>query len=125
METWSGPLPVSTLLLFEFRQSIRFQMRLHRLDRTRGFTRGEGLAMLRDLQDDIANRVLESVPVDWPNVHQIAEHLSATHTESGGHRFADILHVATALYLGKDSFLTFDENQARLASAESLVVPFQ
>ena len=35
----------------------------------------------------------------------------------------DILNVATALELGAREFLTFDENQKRLAEAEGLVVP--
>ena len=48
--------------------------------------------------------------------------LSAKHTESGGHRFADILHVATALQLGSSEFLTFDANQRTLVQAEGLAV---
>jgi predicted nucleic acid-binding protein len=35
---------------------------------------------------------------------------------------ADILHVATALHLGADEFLTFDGNQKTLAEAEGLTV---
>jgi predicted nucleic acid-binding protein len=64
-----------------------------------------------------------SLPVDWADVHQRAEALSGTHTPAGGHRLADILHVATALHLGSGEFLTFDSNQRRLAEAEGLVVP--
>jgi predicted nucleic acid-binding protein len=37
-----------------------------------------------------------------------------------GHRFLDILHVATARVLGASEFLSFDENQRRLARAEGL-----
>ncbi len=78
--------------------------------------------MLRDLQLDLANGVIAVTPVDWADVHRIAERLSATHTEAGGHRFADILHVATAVHLGAAEFLTFDDNQKRLAEAEGLAV---
>ena len=78
--------------------------------------------MLRDLQADLRSRVLEIVPVDWAAVHQKAEELSLRHTESKGHRVKDILHVATALYLGADKFLTFDANQKALAEAERLMV---
>ena len=65
---------------------------------------------------------LEDSP-DWADVHRIAEELSAKHTESGGHRFADILHVATAIHLGCGRFLTFDENQKKIAEAEGMTVP--
>ncbi len=126
-DTWlrelPGPLPVSSLLLLEFRQSIRFQMRLFGKDRSKGFSKTEGTAMLRAIQSDLSAGVLEMVAPDWADVHRIAEELSGKHTESGGHRFADILHVATALHLGVETFLTFDANQKRLAEAEGMRVP--
>ena len=118
-----GGLPVSTLLLLEFRQSVRFQIRLFQRDRSKGFSKTEGDAMLRALQSDLACGVLEMVAPDWADVHRIAEELSAKHTESGGHRLADILHVATAIHLGTEQFLTFDTNQKRLAEAEGMKVP--
>lgn len=123
MEEHDGPLPVSTLLLLEFRQSIRLQVRLHHHDRTKGYGQAQASAMLRDLQADLAACILEVVPVDWPDVHQIAERLSATHTTAAGHRLADILHVATAIHLGMEGFLTFDDRQRALAESEGLTVP--
>ncbi len=116
------PLPVSTLLLFEFRNSLRFQPRLFKLDRKRGFSKAEADGMLRDLQADLRSEAVEIVAVDWADVHGIAERLSASHTPTNGHRFADILHVATAIHLGSETFLTFDENQKRLAQAEGMTV---
>lgn len=117
-----GPLRVSTLLLLEFRQSVRLQTRLHAIDATRGFSKTEGTAMLQDLQSDLNSGVLEIVPVEWADVHRLAETLSSKHTESHGHRLADILHVATALHLGAKVFLTFDTDQHDLAKAEGLIV---
>jgi len=117
------PLPVSALVLFEFRQSVRLQVRLHCKNRQLGFGSKEGKAMLRDLQSDLSSGVLTVQPADWAGVFSLAEILSAKHTENGGHRFADILHVATALQLGADTFLTFDANQRDLAEAEGLTVP--
>lgn len=122
MEAWSGPLPVSSLLILELRQSIRLHGRLYSLDKRKGFSKEDGKAMLRDLQSDFAAGILEIVPVNWAEVHQIAERLSANHTEQRGHRLADILHVATALHLGAQEFLTFDANQKGLAEAEGLLV---
>jgi predicted nucleic acid-binding protein len=60
---------------------------------------------------------------DWADVHRIAEELSAKHTVASGHRLADILHVATAIHLGAEQFLTFDTNQRFLAEAEGMSVP--
>lgn len=118
----TGPIPVSSLLLLEFRQSLRLQVRLHTKDKTKGFPKPEATQMLRDLQSDLRTKVLEIMPVDWAAVHQTAEELSEQYTEVKGHRLADILHVATALHLGADEFLTFDANQKTLAEAEGLVV---
>jgi hypothetical protein len=39
------------------------------------------------------------------------------------HRGFDILHVASALIMKAQRFLTFDENQKKLTEAEGLVVP--
>ena len=119
-----GALCVSSLLLLEFRQSVRLQTRLHRQDRTKGFPALEGEQMLRSLQADIAAGVLANVPADWAEVHHQAEKLSARHTSTEGYRFADILHVATALHLGVTEFLTFDGQQKKLALAEGLRVPW-
>ena len=119
----SGTLGVSSLLLLEFRQSVRLQIRLHLNDRNKGFLQLKGQQMLNDLQIDLNAGLLTTIPVDWSAVHQRAEALSGAHTVAVGHRLADILHVATALHLGVTEFLTFDANQKKLAEAEGLVVP--
>ncbi len=79
--------------------------------------------MLALLRSDLASGVLEKVAPDWEEVHQIAEGLSAKYTVTEGHRFADILHVATATVLSAAQFLTFDVNQQRLAAGEGMIVP--
>ncbi|MBX3734700.1 MAG: PIN domain-containing protein [Verrucomicrobiae bacterium] len=124
MAACSGPLPVTSLLLLEFRQSVRLQSRLHARDKTKGFPKHEANLMLRDLQSDLATKVIAVAAADWAEVHQLAEHLSAKYTEQNGHRLADLLHVATALHLGVAEFLTFDANQKLLAKAEGMRVPW-
>lgn len=123
MASLTGALGVSSLLLLEYRQSVRLQVRLHLNDQNKGFSEAEGRKMLNDLQIDLNTGLLTTTPVDWSAVHQRAEALSAAHTMIAGHRLADILHVATALHLGAGEFLTFDGNQKKLAVAEGLVVP--
>jgi len=117
------PLTASSLLLYEFRQSVRFQGCLFAQDNRKGFSWALGATLLKTLQADLAAGVLVVATVDWSDVQNIAERLSSQYTLAGGHRALDILHVATALHLGADDFLTFDQNQRVLALAEGLKVP--
>lgn len=119
----TGPIRVTSLLLLEFRQSLRFQVWLHTQDKTKGFSKHAAQQMKVDLASDLKAKVLEIVEVDWAAVHQQAEELSEGYTEANGHRLADMLHVATALHLGAAEFLTFDANQKKLAEAEGMKVP--
>lgn len=116
-------LDVSSLLLYEFRQSVQFQVYRHSNDRTQGYPHAVAQAALTALQSDVKAGALHLAAVDWADVHQRAEHLCLQYTRRGGHRTMDILHVATALHLGAGEFLTFDAHQKKLAEAEGLVVP--
>ncbi len=117
------PLHVATPLLYEFRQSIRWQTYLHGHDPNKGFDKTTALAALGLLQGNIVTGAVIVVPVDWADVVSIGERLSAQYTWTDGFRGFDILHVATALHLGASEFLTFDARQAQLAEAEGLAVP--
>jgi predicted nucleic acid-binding protein len=114
------PLPVSGLVLYEFRQSTRLQIWLHGQNPRKGFPEKEGKQALADLDSDLAGGVLKVVPVEWLEVHGLAERLSAAYAKTEGHRTMDILHVATALVLKAEQFLTFDGNQRRLAQAQGM-----
>ena len=116
------PLPVSGLLLYEFRQSVRSQVWLHGRDRTRGYPQTIADTALADLQTDLDTGAVQLVPAEWADVHQRAEDLSRRHTAAAGHRSLDVLHVATALHLHAREFLTFDTNQRKLAVAVGLKV---
>ena len=122
MKKRTEPLSVSSFLLLEFRQSTRLQVKLRAADKSKGFEHHEAAQMLRDLDSDLRHDVLRTAPVDWAVVHRLAEDLSGRYTASGGHRLADLVHVATALHLGKTEFLTFDANQRQLAEATGLLV---
>jgi predicted nucleic acid-binding protein len=115
-------LHVSSLLLYEFRQSVRFQVWRHARDKTKGYPRRVADAALGQLQSNLEAGAILVVPADWPEVCRQAEILSKKHTAAGGHRSLDILHVATALHLGAREFLTFDANQRKLASAQGVTV---
>ena len=118
----TGILPVTSLVLFEFRQSVRFQTWLHQKDAGKGYGGMAGAKMLADLQSDLDAGLVEIIPVDWAKVHSRAEKLSAQHTGKAGYRAFDILHVATALELEAKQFLTFDGGQSALAKAVGLKV---
>lgn len=60
----------------------------------------------------------ELSPEIWP----LAMTLSRRHSAKLGTRTLDVLHVASALILKPDAFLTFDERQRKLARAEGLRV---
>jgi predicted nucleic acid-binding protein len=111
-----APLPLTTFGRFELVNAIRLSVFRQHLDPQ------AAAADLQTIEADIGSGILEVMPCDWPAIHAEAERLSAKHTVEGGHRGMDILHVATALTADATDFLTFDRNQARLASAEGLRV---
>jgi predicted nucleic acid-binding protein len=121
-ESLPEALHVTSLLLYEFRQSVRFQVWLHLRDKSKGYARVDCDRALADLQSDLDLGALVLVPAEWPDVFRLAEMLSRRHTAAHGHRSLDVLHVATAIHLGAREFLTFDANQRGLAAREKLKV---
>lgn len=67
---------------------------------------------------------LDEIILDMDPAMDRARELSATHSEKTGARAIDLLHVACALLLGSEGFLTSDHRQAALAKAEGLPVTF-
>lgn len=117
-----GPLLISPLLRYEFRQSVRLQIFRFQQYRTQGYSAGVAQQALRALQDDLNVGILYLANVDFADVLDHAERLSSASTTQGGHRSMDILHVATALHLGAKTFLTFDARQKALAESVGLRV---
>jgi predicted nucleic acid-binding protein len=115
-------LHVSSLLLYEFRQSARFQVWLHGRDKSKGYPQADCERALADLQSDLDTGAVVVASADWPDVHRLAERISKRRTIPGGHRGFDVLQVATAVHLGALEFLSFDANQRKLALAENLKV---
>jgi len=119
----SGPLIVTRLLLWEFRQSARFQAFRHSKNPAVGYPINEAEKMISDLSDDLQGELVISTDVDFISLLVTGERISKGRTFRGGHRSFDLLHVATALELGAKDFLSFDANQIHLASAEGLETP--
>jgi predicted nucleic acid-binding protein len=116
-------LHVTRLLLWEFRQSTRFHAFRHSHNRKVGYPMHEAERMISKISEHIESASVIIVHCDLTEILFTAERLSKSRTFSGGHRSFDILHVATALTLGATDFLTFDSNQAALASSEGLTTP--
>jgi predicted nucleic acid-binding protein len=123
MQSQPTALISTSLLLYEFRQSVQFQVFRNSKDATQGYPLKVAQMALSTLQANISAGVFRQGQVDWADVHKIAERLAFKHTAKEGHRSFDVLHVASALHLGATEFLTFDANQKKLAEAEGLVVP--
>ena len=116
------PIAVSSLVIFEFRQSVRLQAFRFSTDRTHGYSPQEAARVLDALQKNLDCGALLIAPADWPDIHSVAERLSALYTATDGNRAMDVLHVATALHLHARQFLTLDARQAELANAAGLKV---
>ena len=99
---------------FHQRRSITSGGRQHvARERDAAFTR---------LQHYLTRRVLLDVTLDMDTAIARAAKLSTAHTERQGARAIDLLHVAGALTLESELFLTTDTRQAQLAKAEGLKV---
>ena len=62
--------------------------------------------------------------LDWSAIFINAIDLSKKHSASIGSRSLDILHVASALSINADRFLTLDDRQTRLAALTGLKMEF-
>jgi len=112
-------------LMFEFRSSLLLTP-LHELEFNnavelavfrRAIIAGQAVKARADFKLDLEHWTLQSLPVD---TFARAVTLAGRHTARRGTRSLDILHVAAALALGAEAFLTFDHRQHQLAKAEGL-----
>ena len=77
-------------------------------------------AAQKAFRSDIAEGILALQPL--PGVaFQKARQLIKQHTARLGTRTLDLLHVAAALVVGAETFLTFDDKQRKLAEACGLL----
>jgi len=119
------PLFFLPLHLLEVRNAI-LQRAFHRRrsisSGERRYVARERDAALARLEHFTARRTLLEVTIDMDATICRAAKLSAAHTERLGARAIDLLHVACALTLESELFLTTDGRQAQLAKAEGLKV---
>ena len=119
MQRHGEPLPFTPWHRLEVRNAIRLAVFHALIDPPQ--SKAQLKQMDVDLQDET---LLVHTAVDWVAVLREAEKLSAARAEEFGCRSADLFHVAAAVKLGTDRFLTFDERQRKAAKAAGLSVKF-
>lgn len=124
-QAMTGPLFVTRLLLWEFRQSVRFQAFRHSQNRKVGYPLREAERMIGKLTEHLELGIVKMTDCDFVSVLVTGERISKARTFAGGHRSFEILHLATAIVLDAREFLSFDANQFQLAAAEGLATPLE
>lgn len=72
------------------------------------------------IDGDVANGILSAAQPDWSSVFQLAREISFEQTTASGVRTLDVLHVASALALRSELFVTHDGRQYDVAVARGL-----
>ena len=79
--------------------------------------------VFRRIQEDLDTGKLRHVRFEWTEVFNKAERLSAAHARSIPAGTVDYWHVAFALHIQTEKFMTFDADQMKLARAGGLDAP--
>lgn len=115
-QTLAEPLPFSHLHDLELRNGLR-------LKTFRKEASSQSVAAsLKLLDQDLAAGILIRPELNWFDVFRSAEELSGEHSRKIGCRSLDLLHVACALLLESEEFVTFDHRQATLAKRAGLKI---
>lgn len=72
--------------------------------------------------EDVENGIFAIMPVPASSLYQKSMELSERHSAKLGTRSLDLMHVAAALLLGAETFLSFDDRQRKAAKAEGLKI---
>ena len=120
MQRHGEPLPFTPWHRLEARNAIRLAV-FHKLVDSH-----QSKAQLKQMDVDLHDEtLLVHTPVDWVAVlPNRSRKLGAAHAEDFGCRSGDLFHVAAAVELGFDLFLTFDDRQRRMAKVAGLSVKF-
>lgn len=107
---------ITPLVLFEAENSIRgFPI-------TGKCTPAEARPALEGIRRGLLEGLFICQSVPTKRLFPQATRLSLHHTLSATFGAMDVLHVASAIALGADTFLTFDKRQAEMAAEEGLAV---
>jgi len=110
-------LSVTAFNCFELYQALRF------LEFRKVIATGKAEFLIAAFEQDLENECHSKISCNLASVLAEAQRLSACHTIKDGCRSFDILHVAAALQLRADIFLTFDLKQKSFARRQGLKTP--
>jgi predicted nucleic acid-binding protein len=85
---------------------------------------GQASVFIAQFERDVLDGRITIHEIDLPAVFARAKSLAASYTTAMGARSFDLLHIASALELGAEKFLTFDRIQQKVAMAEGLKSPW-
>ena len=116
------PLPVTMLVKMEFTNALQRSLFVSREGNQATRTTPEQLLLAEDtfLEELRAGVVWRASSLTVESLESSFDLLAHRHTAKWGFRTYDILHVASALALGCDTFWTFDEKARKLAKLEGL-----
>ena len=109
-------LPIAFTWLHELEFTNGLQQKLFRGETGEASVNATLNLLLRDKE----NNVFDQRAIPWPTVFQTTLRLSRTYSPIFGTRTLDLLHVAAAIALEAEEFMTSDERQAKVAAKESL-----
>lgn len=110
------PLLLTEALRFETENALRLACFRRRITAT------ELARALADIENDLVQDILIAAPLS-AELHWVeCRRISATHTLATGSRAYDITHVAAAVLLKAETFLSFDGRQRTLAGLVGLGV---
>jgi predicted nucleic acid-binding protein len=88
----------------------------------RGMTEADARAIIHRLENEVRLGYFLHMEADWRDVLRQFNELSAEHSFKIPFGSADLLHVAYALELSAELFVTFDKEQVALAQVAGLKV---
>jgi predicted nucleic acid-binding protein len=109
-----GAIPFNPLHRLELRTVIR------QCARARLIHESEARRILRSIEEDLDDGTLAHKPLDWTESLRQADTIAGRRAFKIPCRSLDLWHVAAALELGVNEFVTFDQDQLALAKVEGM-----
>ena len=116
LDRLKAPVPLSPLLRLEFTNALHLKRFREEL------TDSELERFLQAFEEDIQTGIVRPSRLDSASVFATGVDLSRRWSAGLGSRCLDILHVATAVDLELEIFVTFDQRQGALAREVGLTV---
>ncbi len=117
------PVPITWLHRVEFVNALQLHIFAGKQTGHVRVTLEQAAAALENFRADVSvTSFLRPVRFSEAVLERQAEELSLRHTARQGFRTYDLLHVASALLLGCDTFWSFDERTLKLARLEGMKI---